>query len=881
MRVRCPHCEYAFRVRAEDAGRRGRCPNPDCREPMRIPVQQNEASKKKVSPNSKNPTPKSETREPKPFQRKKTKARKARHRRSSSQTLWKWSIAGGVLVMGLIASIFWPGGNGDEPFPLATNTLEAAPPIPEVTFDDDLLPFLKTYCSDCHAEGAAEGDFAFDRYHTVDELKQDRDIWKKVLNLVKVGAMPPSDAEQPTQADREKISDWLDHQLFFVDCTGSFNPGRVTIRRLNKTEYNNTVRDLLGVDFQPADDFPSDDVGYGFDNIGDVLSVPPLLIEKYLTAAEAIAMDAIRIHDRNYKVTQWTGEDLKQEGAVRDGPSNSKVMISRGTVFYEYRFPREGRYTFRFEAAQDKAGDENAKVIVRIGDQEIETVDVPDHKKRQEFTVTTKVSQGEQKVSLSFPNDFYDEKAEKFRDRNLYVYTLEIEGPLGLTDEDRQAQELIRITPKDGVSVAHAAAANLREFLPQAFRRPVTEAEVSRFAELANMATEHGETFEDAMRVVLQAVLVSPHFLFRVETGMQRVGDQELLDDYALASRLSYFLWSSLPDAELFDLAKQGTLHQPDILKAQTLRMLKDPKSEALVANFSGQWLGLRKLTTNEVAPDPKIFPEFTEEIRKDLWRETETFFGAIVRNDRSIFDLLNGQYTFLNERLARFYGIEGVTGEEFRQVDLSGENRAGVMTHGSVLTLTSYPNRTSPVKRGQWVLENLLGDAPPEPPPVVPALEETQAANPNLSFREQLELHRADPGCASCHKLMDDIGFGLQNFDAIGRWRTEDSGHPVDASGTLPTGESFVGPNELISILAKRRDMFGRCLTEKLMTYAIGRGVEYYDKCATDVILGELEKDDRFSTLVWGIVNSVPFQRRSTVTDSESQTQNPTPMQK
>ena len=337
------------------------------------------------------------------------------------------------------------------------------------------------------------------------------------------------------------------------------------------------------------------------------------------------------------------------------------------------------------------------------------------------------MAQGEHKVSVSFPNDFYDEQTEKFRDRNLHLYSLEIEGPLGLSDEDRQAQALIRVTPKEGVSAAHAAAANLREFLPQAFRRPVAEDEIIRFAEFANLAAEQGEPFEEAMRVVLQAVLVSPHFLFRVETGTQRQGNQEFLDDFALASRLSYFLWSSLPDAELFDLAKAGTLHEPETLKAQTLRMLKDPKSEALITNFPGQWLGLRRLATNEVAPDPTIFPEFTEEIRKDFWKETELFFGAVVRNDRSVFDLLSGRYSYLNERLAKFYGIDGVQGGDFRQVDLTGQNRAGVLTHGSVLTLTSYPNRTSPVKRGQWVLENLLGDAPPEPPPLVPGLEVTQ----------------------------------------------------------------------------------------------------------------------------------------------------------
>jgi hypothetical protein len=318
-----------------------------------------------------------------------------------------------------------------------------------------------------------------------------------------------------------------------------------------------------------------------------------------------------------------------------------------------------------------------------------------------------------------------------------------------------------------------------------------------------------------------------------------------------------------MPDAELFQLAKDGKLHEPAVLEQQTLRMLKDPRSDALIANFSGQWLGLRKLATNEVDPDPKLFPEFTKEIRMDLWKETETFFGAIVRSDASFYDLLDGKYTYLNERLAKFYNIPNVTGPEFRRVDLANYPRAGVLTQGSILTLTSYPNRTSPVKRGEWVLSNILGDTPPDPPPLVPAIDSTAAANPNLTFRQQLELHRADPGCASCHIEMDAIGFGMQTFDAIGRFRTEENKQPIDASGKLPNGESFNGPLEMIAILRKNKTKFGRCFVEKMTTYATGRGVDWYDKCSVDAIMQRLEQDDRFSSLVLGIVTSAPFQSR------------------
>ena len=392
------------------------------------------------------------------------------------------------------------------------------------------------------------------------------------------------------------------------------------------------------------------------------------------------------------------------------------------------------------------------------------------------------------------------------------------------------------------------------------------EEEVEKFAAFVPMVMDRGESFESGMQIALQAVLVSPQFLFRTEGGTSpgRPGTAELLDDYALASRLSYFLWSSMPDKTLFDLAAAGQLHKLDVLKEQTLRMLADERADELVRNFSGQWLGLRKLSTNEVAPDPKLFPEYDETLRDDMWKETELFFGSIVRDNRSVYDLLTARDTFVNERLARHYGLEGIEGEEFRRVELpEGQQRAGLLTHASILTLTSYPTRTSPVKRGQWVLENLLGDEPPEAPPVVPALDETQEANPNLSFREQLELHRADPGCASCHKLMDDIGFGLQNFDAIGRWRVQDGEFPVDANGTLPTGESFEGPLELIGILGQRREEFARCLAEKMLTYALGRGVEYYDKCTIDSILMRLADDDRFASLAVAIVTSEPFRMR------------------
>jgi hypothetical protein len=519
---------------------------------------------------------------------------------------------------------------------------------------------------------------------------------------------------------------------------------------LNRAEYDNTVRDLLGVDFQPANDFPADDSGHGFDNIGDVLTVPPLLLEKYLAAAEDIAERAVPIHS----------------------PSGSRTH----------------------DAAKPQG---------------------------------------------------------KGRDSSAF------------TDQERRAQPLVREVPRLGLSPASAARANLKRFLPLAFRRKVSEEECERYVALTQRALDHGNSFDQAMNLTLQAVLVSPHFLFRVEAGRQRQAGVERLDDFALASRLSYFLWSSMPDEELFRLAREGRLHEPDVLKAQALRLLHDPRADALVANFAGQWLGLRGLKSRDVRPDAAKFPDFSDQLRLDLLKETELFVRSVMLANGNIGEFLNGRYSFLNERLARYYGIDGVKGTEFRRVNFTKEPRAGLLTQGSILTLTSHPARTSPVKRGEWVLTNFLGDAPPEPPPSIPALEKTQAANPGLTVRQQMERHRADPGCAACHKVMDVIGFGLENFDPVGRWRDRDGKQPIDAKGALPNGEVFDGPVELTSILSRRKAEFNRCLTEKLFTYALGRGVEWFDKRAVDEIVAKLGKDDRFNTLILGIIDSAPFEMR------------------
>lgn len=871
IRVRCRHCDRQFQLRDEAAGKKGYCPNPECRKPFRVPTPKNEPVEEEATATS---TPK-RNRSKKPSKRadlprvpqgRKTSRKHSSKRKKKQKSVGYsvWGATSGVIVLAALGIWFWiQSDNGEQPAPNSVVAAEKSDPFAHIDFGHDITPFFQKYCVDCHSTDYQEGDFNFDRYTSAEAVKKDRDVWKKVLHLVELGAMPPSESDQPESAELTEVTDWIDHQLFYVDCSVPIDPGRVTVRRLNRTEYNNTVRDLLHVDFNPAADFPSDDVGYGFDNIGDVLSVPPLMIEKYLSAAEDIVDKAIPTSHPEYFHKQVKGKELKEEGAVSARGNGSKAIVSRGRVLYQFNLPEKAKYKVRIDAQADQAGDELAKMELQLDNKTLKTVEIKGHKKTNQLEFEFEFPKGKHTLSAAFINDFFDKDAKTQKDRNLIVDFLEIEGPLGIPQNLIRANPLLQVYPKGDTSVTQAATANLRDFLPRAFRRPATAEEVERYAGLAQMASEHGAPFEKAMQIAVQAILVSPDFLFRVEGGRQQVGDQEQLDDFALASRLSYFLWGSMPDDELFQLAASNELHRPEVLEAQTKRMLKDPKVEALVTNFSGQWLGLRKLTTNEVAPSPDLFPDFNDSLRKDMWKETELFFGSVVMEDQSIYDLLDGRYSFLNERLAKLYGIEGVQGEKFRKVNFEDNRRMGVVTHGSILTLTSYPNRTSPVKRGQWVLENLLNDAPPDPPPVVPALEETQTANPNLSFREQLVLHRKDPGCAACHVTMDEIGFGLENFDPIGRWRTKDGNFDVDSSGKLPGGETFNGPAEMISILRTRKAQFGRCLTEKLMIFALGRGIEYYDKCAIDKVMADMERDDRFSTLISGIVRSAPFQMR------------------
>ncbi len=588
----------------------------------------------------------------------------------------------------------------------------------QVTFADNVAPVLAKYCTQCHGGKKPKGDLSLEQFKEDAAARQQPHVWDKVAQNLRSGDMPPKGKPRPTPAEVQAVTGWIDRHVVQVDCTKARNPGRVTIRRLNRREYKNTIRDLVGIDFKPADDFPADDVGYGFDNIGDVLTLSPLLVERYLDAADKI-----------------------MEEAFKNG---------------------------------------------------------------------------------------------RFRERYLQKPKVEMKRPAAI--------ELM-----------------LENFARRAYRRPVTADELDRLARFVELARQNGQDREAGFKLAFKAMLVSPHFLFRVEVDRAPAGDPGAvyaINDYELASRLSYFLWTTMPDDELFALAQRSALRNE--LDKQVQRMLRDPKAQAFTENFAGQWLQLRNL--KDLTPDPKTFPAFTPELREAMRRESELFFETVVKENRNILDFLDADFTFVNEVLARHYGIAGIKGKDFQRVKLAGDKRGGLLTQASILTLTSNPTRTSPVKRGKWILENILGTPPPPPPPDAGELPE-DGKQLTGSLRQRMEMHRSKAICASCHQRMDPLGFALENFDGIGGWRTHDGKFLIDSAGSLPTGQSFNGPRELRSVLKSKADDFRRCLSEKMLTYALGRGLEPYDKCTVDDICGTLvRQQDRFSVLIHAVVKSEPF---------------------
>jgi len=721
-------------------------------------------------------------------------------------------------------------------------------------------PLLERYCADCHAGDSPAGGVGFDRLTEEAARTTQRASWQKVLRQVEAAVMPPAEAAQPSSAERATISAWIAGFALVPDCSAGERPGRVTLRRLNRAEYDNTVRDLFGVSVRPAADFPADDIGYGFDHIGDVLTLPPVLLERYLAAAEQVVREVVFIAD---------------EASAPVASFPGRTLASTGEVGGDFQAPVAAEYLIRVLAAGDQAGPEPARMAVRLDGVDREKFDVPNRRgDLREYEVRVEVPAGRHALAAAFLNDYYRplDPDPKNRDRNLQVERIDLIGPLGLSFEHfpEPHRRFFKqpLDPGADRSAERAAVGKLvTPHVSRAFRRRARPEEVESLLALFDAARDRGASVEESLRIVLSAVLVSPSFLFRIEADPPP-GEVRNLDDVELATRLSYFLWSSMPDDELFRTAVAGKLHTDEELVSAARRMLADPKARALVENFAGQWLQLRSLET--FAPDPKRFPGFDEPLRRAMRRETEEFFRAIVAEDRSILEFLDSDSTFVNARLAKHYGLAAQGPPEndpdaFVRVPVDRSIRGGLLGQAAILAVTSNPTRTSPVKRGKWILENLFAAPPPPAPPNVPLLAEATEQKPLTgTLRQRMEQHRADPACAACHRLMDPLGFGLENYDPLGAWRTTDGESEIDASGTLPDGRSFRGPGELKALFREREHEFRRCLAEKLLTYALGRGLEWYDACAVERIATRCrDGGDRFSVLVAEIVTSPAFRQR------------------
>lgn len=745
-------------------------------------------------------------------------------------------------------------------------------------FNEQIRPFFEEFCFSCHSSEKKKGGLNLEDYSRQTPRIEDRETWEGVRDMLQSREMPPEKSPQPMEEQRQAVVAYVDAQLAKFNCDDAIIPGRVTIRRLNRAEYNNTIRDLVGVNFKPAKDFPADEVGYGFDNIGDVLSLSPILMEKYLAAAEQIATKAILTdYPPRPKRQRIEAENMKRFGddSVRSEPP-LLAMMREGGGFSFFDVPENNLYRIVILASGDQAGPEPPRLQLKVDDKEIKVFPVRNPKnKPRSFTVELNLPPGKKKISIAYLNNYVVNDSPNPRlngDRNLFTDHVDIIGPLNVTPPPppRSHSMIIPEAPARGKE-SQAGRDIIRRFAARAYRRPVTDDEVDRLTRFIDIVRAEGGNFNEGIQLAVQAILTSPHFIYRWELDSNPAAKETVrnLDGYQIASRLSYFLWSSMPDQELLNQAASGRLSDKTTLTRQAARMLKDPKAAAFVENFAGQWLQIRNLS--ETAPDPDRFPSFDDSLRFAMKRETELFFQAIVREDRSVMELLDSDFTYLNERLARHYGIEGVKGDKFQRVVLKPEDRrGGVLTHASILTITSNPTRTSPVVRGKWILEQILGTPPPPPPPNVPELAEEGKVDASASLRKRLEQHRDNPDCAVCHNKMDPIGFALENYDGIGAWRDFDGKFPIDPAGKLPNGEAISGPDGLKSVL-KNRDDFIEALAEKMLTYALGRGLEYYDKCAVDDACKLLKSNNyKFSALVNGIVTSEPFLQQTRKHEAE-----------
>ena len=775
------------------------------------------------------------------------------------------------------------------------------------SFSEDGIPFLEQFCFSCHTGDQPAAELALNSFTDNPSLIENRDIWERVLDMLTTGQMPPPDSDQPSMPESEAFIAHIEAIFEHADRTAKPDPGRVTVRRLNKLEYKNTVRDLLGVDFNPTENFPADDVGHGFDNIGDVLTVSPLLMERYLEAAEAIATRVILLKrpppskryqsgsrleprhddvpDERYRLLDPTATETWKSGPFTTGAGYFKIasdteIIYRATLYAETdsETPVEVVLFIQGDKLEERTPPEKLARLVGIDPTVNNNIKI-----LKAFEITARDDENRQTIEVfltGIPNiDRVGiamlKPTEGEPQAKLQIRTLWSEGPLETRPDSHF--KILACTPD--IPQVEQTREVLTRLLRRGYRRPPTENEVEQLTQFAASVQADGAVWEAGIQEAIKVILCSPKFLFRLELDdRSQHPESHPIDEFQLASRLSYFLWSSMPDDELLELAerKQLTVN----LKSQVKRMLADPKASELGRNFGAQWLQIQRLTT--VAPDLEKFPTFNSSLRLAMLKETELFVESIFREDRSLLDLIDADYTFLNQPIAGHYGIvdtqgnwsghknpvpggEKIKGRSFHRVKLQGTSRGGILSHASVLTVTSNPTRTSPVKRGRWVLEQILGTPPPPPPPDVPELEEEGEVAHGTTLRERLEQHREDPACANCHAKMDPIGFALENYNAIGAFRWKDGDLDIDTTAELPDGTVLQhGIIDLRQVIMDRKQQFLRCLTEKMLTYALGRGLAYYDRSTVDKIVAQLESEGyRSSVLITEIVKSDPFRLR------------------
>ena len=769
---------------------------------------------------------------------------------------------------------------------------------------------VNKYCVTCHNDKARTGGLSLEHADFAD-IPKGPETWEKAIRKVRAGMMPPVGAARPEAATLGALATFLETSL---DRAAEMKPrpGRTLMHRLNRTEYANAIRDLLALDVDAAGLLPADDESSGFDNIADVLTLSPSLMERYLSAAWNVSRTAVgNLHIAPATSIYRVRPDLSQDQHIEGLPPGT-----RGGILVQHYFPLDGEYTFKvrlwrntfdlmrgMEDAHDIeiAMDGVRLKLVTAGGREdfLKMAENPGTfgtDLDQRLTLRMPVKAGTHTIWATTVLKSHaprDDMIKPFIRTTIdgldimgdpSVDRLTVEGPFAATGSgDTPSRKKIFIcrpaTPADEQACATKILSTLARL---AYRKPVDKATLGTLMEFYTHGRTGKRTFDDGIESALQFILASPEFLIRFESDPPNLAANTVyrLDDFALASRLSFFLWSSIPDNQLLTLAEQGKLKESAVLEQQVRRMLADARSRALISNFAEQWLHLRNLKNS--APDLQAFPDFDDNLRRAMKEETTLLFDSIMREDRSALDLLNADYTFVNERLARHYGIPNVYGSQFRRVTVSNETRRGLLGQGSILTVTSYPNRTSPVERGKWILTNLLGVPPQPPPPNVPPLEDNSADGRVLSLRERMERHRANPVCAGCHRLMDPIGFALENFDGTGHWRTNDDGAKIDASGTLFNGAKIDGVIGLRKALSAQPEIFVGVMTEKMLTYALGRGIEYYDMPAVrKIVQDSRSKDFRFSSVVVGIARSLPFQMREAQARAERERASAKPQEK